>query len=200
MLSPRREVPLTYVMTSHLDDPDTGERYPVLESSVWLELENDRSEIITVKRGVVCSTDRRLVSVFRGPLLTEPGNSYRQQDYFVLDAGTAQREADTITCWPSTLDGTYRLCAATTEAKPFCIWKLFFLSYMSSKNLVGRQFRPHFQRTSKYATWGDARLSSSLRWKRMKSNSGDSGWSWSLHRIALHGQRSGTTYLQLPLW
>lgn len=93
MLSPRREVPLTYVMTSHLDDPDTGERYPVLELSVWLELENDRSEIITVKRGVVCSTDRRLVSVFRGPLLTEPGNSYRQQDYFVLDAGTAQREA-----------------------------------------------------------------------------------------------------------
>jgi hypothetical protein len=93
MLSPRREVPLTYVMTSHLDDPDTGERYPVLESSVWLELENDRGEIITVKRGVVSSADRRLVSVFQGPWLTEPANSYRQQDYFVLDAGAAQREA-----------------------------------------------------------------------------------------------------------
>lgn len=93
MLSPRREVPLTYVMTSHLDDPDTGERYSVLESSVWLEVENDRGEIITVKRGVVSSADRRLVSVFRGPLLTEPGNNYRQQDYFVLDAGAAQRDA-----------------------------------------------------------------------------------------------------------
>jgi hypothetical protein len=92
MLSPRREVPLTYVMTSHLDDPDTGERHSVLESSVWLELENDRGEIITVKRGVVSSTDRRLVSVFRGPWLTQPGNNYRQQDYFVLDAGAAQRE------------------------------------------------------------------------------------------------------------
>ncbi len=93
MLSPRREVPLTYVMTAHLDDPETGERHPVLESAVWLELENDRGEIITIKRGVVSSTDRRLVSVFRGPLLTEPSENYRQQDYFVSDPGAAQREA-----------------------------------------------------------------------------------------------------------
>lgn len=93
MLSPRREVPLTYVMTSHLDDPDSGERYPVLQSSVWLEMENNRGEIITVKRSVVSSSDRRLVSVFQGPLLTAPANNYRQQDYFVLDAGAAQREA-----------------------------------------------------------------------------------------------------------
>jgi hypothetical protein len=80
-------------MTTHLDDPATGERHLVLESSVWLELENDRGEIITVKRGVVSSTDRRLVSVFRGALLTKPGESYRQQDYFVSDPGSAQREA-----------------------------------------------------------------------------------------------------------
>jgi hypothetical protein len=93
MLSPRREVPLTYVMTSHLDDPDTRERHPVLESSVWLELENDRGSIITVKRGVVSTTDRRLVSVFRGPLLSEPTGHYRQQDDFVSDPGAAQREA-----------------------------------------------------------------------------------------------------------
>jgi hypothetical protein len=93
MLSPRREVPLTYVMTTHLDDPETGKRHPVLESSVWLELENDRHEVITVKRSVVSSVDRKLISVFQGPLLTTPGGSYRQQDYFVLDPGAAQREA-----------------------------------------------------------------------------------------------------------
>ena len=93
MLSPRREVPLTYVMTQHLDDPETQERHPVLESSVWLELENDRGEIITVKRGVVTNTDRRLISVFHGPLLTAPSETYRQQDYFVSDPGAAQREA-----------------------------------------------------------------------------------------------------------
>jgi hypothetical protein len=93
MLSPRREVPLTYVMTQHLDDPDTHERHPVLESSVWLEVENDRGEIITVKRGVVSNIDRRLISVFHGPLLTAPTGTYRQQDYFVSDPGAAQREA-----------------------------------------------------------------------------------------------------------
>lgn len=93
MLSPRREVPLTYVMTLHLDDPETHERHPVLESSVWLELENDRGEIITVKRGVVSNVDRRLISVFNGPLLTAPNDTYRQQDYFVSDPGAAQREA-----------------------------------------------------------------------------------------------------------
>lgn len=93
MLSPTRQVPLTYVMTSYLDDPSTRERLAVLESAVWLELENHKGEIITVKRGVKTSLDRRLISVFRGPLLTDPGKSYRQQDYFVLDPGAAQRDA-----------------------------------------------------------------------------------------------------------
>ncbi len=80
-------------MTSHLDDPNTNERHQVLELSVWLELENAQGEVITVKRGVISSADRRLISVFRGPLLTQPGDNYRQQDYFVGDPGAAQREA-----------------------------------------------------------------------------------------------------------
>ena len=93
MLSPRREIPLAYVMTSHLDDPGTGQRHPVLESAVWVELENSAGDVITVRRGVVTSTDRKLVSVFNGPLLTQPANHYRQRDYFVLDPGAAHREA-----------------------------------------------------------------------------------------------------------
>jgi hypothetical protein len=93
MLSPRRAIPLPYVMTSHLDDPDTGQRQNVLESSVWAELENEAGDIITVRRGVVTSADHKLVSVFRGPLLTQPNGQYRQQDYFALDPGAAQREA-----------------------------------------------------------------------------------------------------------
>ena len=52
MLSPRREIPLTYVMTSHLDDPDTGAPRTVLESSVSVELENAFGDVITVLRGV----------------------------------------------------------------------------------------------------------------------------------------------------
>ena len=93
MLSPRREIPLTYVMTSHLDDPETGERHNVLESSVSVELQNGAGDIITVRRGVVSSMDRKLVSVFGGPLLTQPSGQYTQRDYFVLDPGAARREA-----------------------------------------------------------------------------------------------------------
>jgi hypothetical protein len=93
MLSPRRAIPLTYVMTHYLQDPETEQQHKVLESSVWLEMENGLGDIITVRRGVVSSADLRLVSVFSGPLLTQPDRHYRQQDYFVLDPGAAQRRA-----------------------------------------------------------------------------------------------------------
>jgi hypothetical protein len=56
-------------------------------------MENGAGDIITVRRGVVSPADHKLVSVFGGPLLTEPRQRYRQRDYFVLDPGAAQREA-----------------------------------------------------------------------------------------------------------
>lgn len=93
MLSPRREIPLTYVMTSHLDDPETGEKRTVLQSSVSLELENSANEIITVRRNVISPTDTRLISVSYGAALTSPDGKYIQRDFFALDPGAAQREA-----------------------------------------------------------------------------------------------------------
>jgi len=93
MLSPRRDIPLTYVMTSHLDDPGTGAQHTIIESSVFVEMENARGEVVTVRRGIKSTADRRLVTVFRGPLLSQPGGQYEQNDYFVLDPGAAQREA-----------------------------------------------------------------------------------------------------------
>jgi hypothetical protein len=93
MLSPRREIPLTYVMTSHLEDPGAGQTYDILESAVWVELENGAGRIITVRRFVRTSGDTRLVTVFEGPTLTNPSGQYQQRDYFVHDPGAAQREA-----------------------------------------------------------------------------------------------------------
>jgi hypothetical protein len=92
MLSPRREVPLPYVMTTHLDDPQTGLRHSVVQSSAWLEIENSAGTIITIRRGIV-NANQKLVSVFDGPALTRSAGTYRQRDYFVLDPGAAQREA-----------------------------------------------------------------------------------------------------------
>src|SRR5581483_11600436 len=39
------------------------------------------------------SASHKLVSVFDGPMLTNPTGQYRQRDYFVLDSGAAQRDA-----------------------------------------------------------------------------------------------------------
>lgn len=94
MLSPKREIPLPFAMRTHVEDPETSETHQIIESYVAVELENARQERIAVKRGVtVTSTDRRLVSVFSGPELSDPGKSYARRDYFVLDGGAAQREA-----------------------------------------------------------------------------------------------------------
>lgn len=94
MLSPRREIPLTYVMTSHLEeDGKIGVHHAILESSVWVELENASGKIITVRRAVKSVGDTRLVTVFQGPQLTDAVGQYEQRDYFVLDPGAAQREA-----------------------------------------------------------------------------------------------------------
>jgi hypothetical protein len=51
MLSPRREIPLPHAMTSYLNTDD-NKRVEILESSVALELENSRGQIITVNRAV----------------------------------------------------------------------------------------------------------------------------------------------------
>ncbi len=94
MLSPRREIPLTYVMTSHLEeDRQSGVEHKILESSVSVEIENAAGGIITVRRGVKSAGDTRLVTVFEGPQLSNPTGQYEQRDYFVLDPGAAQREA-----------------------------------------------------------------------------------------------------------
>jgi hypothetical protein len=94
MLSPRREIPLSYVMTSHLEEDDkTGVHHAILESSVSVELEGALGKIITVRRAVKSTGDTRLVTVFEGPHLTNPTGQYEKRDYFVLDPGAAQREA-----------------------------------------------------------------------------------------------------------
>lgn len=93
MLSPRREIPLSYAMRTHVDDPETGESHTILESYVAVEIENAAGEHITVRRNVVAKTDRRLITVISGPELTQGPADYERHDYFVTDPGAAQREA-----------------------------------------------------------------------------------------------------------
>ncbi|MBA5226029.1 hypothetical protein [Streptomyces griseoaurantiacus] len=70
-----------------------GREYRVAESSVALEIENSRGEILTIGRPVKSSQhDTSLIRTRRGPSLSQPGGSYDQRDYFVRRAGAAQRE------------------------------------------------------------------------------------------------------------
>ena len=91
MLSPRREIPLPHAMTSYLNTDD-DKRLSVIELSVALEIENGNEQIITVHRAVKAATDTRLISVTFGAALSDGTKELRQQNFFVLDPGAAQRE------------------------------------------------------------------------------------------------------------
>lgn len=93
MLSPKREIPLSYAMRDYVEDPHTGARADVIESYVAVEIVNARGEHMTVRRNVVGEGDYRLVRVVEGPELSEGPGEYERRDYFVRDPGAAQREA-----------------------------------------------------------------------------------------------------------
>ena len=92
MLSPRREVPLPYAMTSFLKDINDIS-INVLESSVALEIENGAGNIVTIRRPVKREgVDNRLMTVDFGPSLTDKISQFQSRDFFNFDPGAAQRE------------------------------------------------------------------------------------------------------------
>ena len=91
MYGPAKAIPLTPAVLSALIDPDTQRTIPVIESSVLLEFENHRGDIMTTRRWIrhpKASTD--LVETWDGPVLTEPNANVRQRDYYVRLGGAAQ--------------------------------------------------------------------------------------------------------------
>lgn len=89
----QQELPLPPAMTAKLDGGtvDGGAiEHAVLESEVWLEIENSSGRRVAVQRTVKGGRDRNLITVHDGPALTEPG-SYPTSDYFVNRAGGATR-------------------------------------------------------------------------------------------------------------
>lgn len=91
MVSFSHELPLRQAITEQINT-ERG-LLKVLESDVFLEVENDNAERLTVRRSVVGRRDRRLIEVWRGPALSAPNGSYDRADYFVRATGAATREA-----------------------------------------------------------------------------------------------------------
>lgn len=89
MLSPSHDIPLPPVVTEALEFD--GETHNVLESEVLIEISNGR-DIITIRRPIKGSQDRRLVTVWDGEVLSQPTTSRISRDYFVRQKGSASRE------------------------------------------------------------------------------------------------------------
>ncbi|MCW2984108.1 MAG: hypothetical protein JWR63_1678 [Conexibacter sp.] len=91
MLGSRHDVPLPDAMNKELLTPG-GEIARVHEARVWLEIEGEAGQIVTVARWAKHGTiDRKLVSVWDGPVLTE-GGVFEQHDHLVRAEGVLGRE------------------------------------------------------------------------------------------------------------
>jgi hypothetical protein len=67
--------------------------HDVLESEVFLEIENPQHERIVVQRTIKGARDKNLVTVHEGPALTTPGEPAPTRDFFVGRQGAATRES-----------------------------------------------------------------------------------------------------------
>ena len=75
------------------EDLHTGDGHAsVIESDIYLEIENGQGERAVVRRTVKGSRDQGLIEVIRGPALTTPGQ-YSASDYFVGRPGDTTRDA-----------------------------------------------------------------------------------------------------------
>lgn len=93
VMGPGKKVPLTPSVLEELEDPD-GHLLQVLESQVLIEIENDRDDVLTVKRWIKHDSIRReLITTWDGPRLTDPSVDVARGEFYVGFPGSAQREA-----------------------------------------------------------------------------------------------------------
>jgi hypothetical protein len=85
----RDDLPLPPVLK---EDLHTGDGHAsVIESDIFLEIENSQGERVVVHRTVKGTRDTALIEVIRGPALTSTGR-YRSDDYFVGRPGDTTRD------------------------------------------------------------------------------------------------------------
>jgi hypothetical protein len=141
MLSASHEVPLPQAVTDALDD---GTSHIVLESSVLLEIENHEGLRMTVKRSIKGPGDRRLITVWEGPALSDPSESIRQQDYYVRIGRAATSAAGFHTKLAQFLGWTLPIVAKYDggEAPLYleCIFPLIFVEQKKGWTVLPARF------------------------------------------------------------
>lgn len=86
----QRDLPLPPVMKQELYSDDEIVR--VLESEIFLEIENKQQERIVVHRTVKGNLSKDLITVYYGPALTETKDYYESETFYVSRSGAATRE------------------------------------------------------------------------------------------------------------
>lgn len=89
----RRELPLQPVMSEELFSQSEENPAKVIESDVYLEVENKNRERIVVHRTVKGTRNKNLITVTKGPALSNPSRNYIAEDFFVSQPGAAIRES-----------------------------------------------------------------------------------------------------------
>lgn len=87
----QQDLPVPPAMKLRLDN-DAGS-HAVLESDIYLEIENGAGRRVVVQRTVKGERDKNLITVHDGPALTAPQVSCASTDYFVNRGGAAIRES-----------------------------------------------------------------------------------------------------------
>ena len=138
--------PLQYAVLDRFKFQD-GE---VDESEVFLELENSAGEIITIQRTIISATRKgNLVTIWRGPLLSDTSGSYEKQDYFVRIEGAAQRplgfhsELAKFVGW--TLPTVHRFDGSPCPLYLECIFPLFIIEQKHGWSGIQARMPTHFR-------------------------------------------------------
>ena len=87
----QRDLPLPPAMKAQVDWGG-GKLAKVVESEIYLEIENRNQKRVVVNRTVIGSRSTNLLTVTYGPALTQPGTSYSSDQFFVSRPGSASHE------------------------------------------------------------------------------------------------------------
>lgn len=90
LTSSQRDLPLPPVMKEELDSD--GFIVKVLESDIFLEIENKNKERIVIHRTIKGARNKNLVTVVFGAALTNEYENYTSEDFYVSRPGAATRE------------------------------------------------------------------------------------------------------------
>lgn len=148
MLSLRRTIPLPHVMTDSIEVDGVERR--VIESWVTIEIENQRAQVLTIRRSVKSETiDASLIRTWPGVQLTRVGQEREQRDFFVGRGGSAQREAGfhyelaKFLGW--TLPRVTRNDGSESPLYMECLFPYFFVEQKHGWSGVQTRIPNHFQ-------------------------------------------------------